>query len=75
MLLFSMTLNKRQHEIAGNTENLVGAVVLQRGEQSMGKRGHRSVPDKTFLHDRPHSVILQALAIPVLSGASFVHGG
>jgi hypothetical protein len=43
--------------------------------QSMGKRGHRSVPDKTFLHDRPHSVILQALAIPVLSGTSFVHGG
>jgi hypothetical protein len=37
-------LKQRQHEIAGNAENLVGPVVLQRGEQSMGKRGHRSVP-------------------------------
>jgi hypothetical protein len=28
----------------------------------------------TFLHDHPHSVILQALAAPVLIGASFVPG-
>ena len=37
-------LEQRQHEIAGNAEDLAGAVILQRGEQSMGKRGHRSVP-------------------------------
>jgi hypothetical protein len=36
-------LEQRQHVIAGNTENLVGALVLQRGEQSMGKRRHGSV--------------------------------
>jgi hypothetical protein len=37
-------LKQRQHEIAGKAENLVSPVVLQRGEQSMGKRGHRSIP-------------------------------
>jgi hypothetical protein len=28
----------------------------------------------SFLHDHPHSAFLQALAAPVLSGASLAHG-
>ena len=40
-------LEQRQHKIAGNAENLVGAVVLQRLEQSMGKRRHGNLPEFT----------------------------